>query len=199
MTEMPWRTVTRADPKANRVAKRHYNCQSPHSDQFVPPGRYLALYLETARTRAYWVTSWPFAEFTKHAWAGAWVCSAFRLEGGDPGDASSLIAPALAATCWQWRRDPVPSIEAWKITRRHDRSDIDPIRICMVTFVDPTKTRHKRDPGRCFRRAGFVEIGATKEEGLIALGLPVGDAPAPIAPIGAVEQFELDFSSTRTP
>jgi len=32
----------------------------------------------------------------------------------------------------------------------------------MVTFVDASKVRHKRDPGRCYRKAGFHHVGFTK-------------------------------------
>ena len=32
----------------------------------------------------------------------------------------------------------------------------------LYTYVDPRKTRHKRDPGRCFRRAGWRPCGETK-------------------------------------
>jgi hypothetical protein len=46
----------------------------------------------------------------------------------------------------------------------------------MITFVDTTKTKHKRDPGRCYRRAGFRPVGETKG-GLIALQLLPADMP----------------------
>jgi hypothetical protein len=74
---MQWRISDRADPEARALADRHYNRQKPGTPQFVPPGRCLVLVCD----KAFWVTSWPFAEYTKHAWAGAWVCSAFRNEG----------------------------------------------------------------------------------------------------------------------
>jgi len=32
----------------------------------------------------------------------------------------------------------------------------------LYTYVDPLKTRHKRDPGRCFLRAGWVHHGWSK-------------------------------------
>lgn len=51
----------------------------------------------------------------------------------------------------------------------------------MITFVDPSKVRHKRDPGRCFRRAGFVLVGLTKRRGLLVFQL-LGDAMAPAEP-----------------
>ncbi len=172
-----WELSDRFDPAARTIADRHYNRQKPGSPQFVPPGRCLVLKCD----RGFWVTSWPFAEYVRHAWAGAWVCSAFRLENGDPGEASALVVEALAVTAWKWAP---PSVKAWRIRRRHDRSDIESIEICMVTFVDEDKTRTKRDPGRCFRRAGFVDVGRTKG-GLIALGLPVESLPHPAAPIGS--------------
>lgn len=83
-----------------------------------------------------------------------------------------------------------PSVPAWRVTRERDRSHVAPTAICMVTFVDRDKTRAKRDPGRCFRRAGFVDIGETRG-GLVALGLPVDAMPAPVAPIGSQTELAL--------
>jgi hypothetical protein len=125
--------------------------------QFVPPGRCLVLL--TADADALWVTSWPLAEYVQHAWAGAWICSAFRNESRSL--SSDLITAAVAATRARW-----PEVPA----------------LGMVTFVDATKTRRKRDPGRCFRRAGFKHVGFT-QGGLYALQLLPGEmsAPAPAA------------------
>jgi hypothetical protein len=150
---MSWR----ADPHARAIADRHYNRQAIGAPQFVPPGRCLVLTTDTAL----WITSWPFAEYVKHAWAGAWVCSAFRNEGAVL--SSELITAAVAATRWQW--PDVPDLG-------------------MVTFVDPSKVRRKRDPGRCFRRAGFEPVGYTGS-GLVALQLLPDGMPAPIPPDGA--------------
>lgn len=140
---MKWCASHRADPEAVRIADRHYNRQKIGTPQFVPPGRCIVLL--TACERALWVTSWPFAEYTKHAWAGAWVNSCFRNEGA--GLSSELIREAIAVTRWHWPDVPV---------------------LGMVTFVDPDKTRRKRDPGRCYRRAGFRHVGETKG-GLVTL------------------------------
>jgi len=63
---MIWRLSHRADQEARQIADRHYSRQKPGTPQFVPPGRCLVLVCDGA----YWVTSWPFAEFTKHAWGG---------------------------------------------------------------------------------------------------------------------------------
>ncbi len=159
---MSWR----ADPRAREIADRHYNRQSIGADQFVPPGRCLVLFT----VGAFWVTSWPFPEYVKHQWAGAWVCSAFRNERPDLYLSSELVLEAVAATRWYWPQVPP---------------------LGMVTFVDPTKTRTKRDPGRCFRRAGFVEVGRTKEDDLVALQLRPQDMPPAEAPLGAQWRLAL--------
>jgi len=130
---MRWRESWRADPVARRIADGHYSRQNPDSDQFVPPGRCVVLVIPDV---AYWVTSWPFGEYVKHAWPNAWICSAFRNV--VPTERSSdLITEAIAATRFYWNAPPEG----------------------MITFVDPKKTRHKRDPGRCFRKAGFHVSG----------------------------------------
>lgn len=155
---MRWQLSNRADPVAREIADRHYNRQKVGAAQFVPPGRCLVLVIPG---EAFRVTSWPFAAYVKHAWPGAWVCSAFRNERRDLHLSSELISEAVAATRWRWPEVPP---------------------LGMVTFVDPGKTRRKRDPGRCFRRAGFLEVGATKG-GLVALQLPEDLMPPAVAPI----------------
>ena len=151
---MIWRESWRCDPRARALADRHYNRQSVGAADFVPPGRCLVLYADTAEGQAFWVTSWPFAEYVKHEWAGAWICSAFRNEGAAL--SSSLISEAVAATRWKW-------------------PDVPPLG--MITFVDRSKVRRKRDPGRCYRRAGFEVCGETKG-GLLALQLSPERMPA---------------------
>ena len=111
------------------------------------------LHAETDTGRAFWVTSWPFAEYVRHAWPGAWVCSAFRNEGA--GLASELIRDAVAATRGYMGEPP---------------------ELGMVTFVDRRKVRGKRHFGYCYRMAGFVECGETKG-GLLALQLKPEDMP----------------------
>ena len=147
---MSWQLSNRFDPHAADLADRHYSRQTIGSPQFVPPGRCLVLY----QPHAYWVTSWPFAEYTKHAWAGAWVCSAFRNEGA--GLSSELIREAVAHTLHRWPNPP---------------------ELGMITFVDRDKTRPKKNPGYCFLRAGFEPVGKTKG-GLVALQLLPDAMPA---------------------
>lgn len=147
----------RADPLARVIADRHYNRQSVGAEQFVPPGRCLVLWMP----KAFWVTSWPFAEYVKHAWPGAWICSAFRNEGA--GLSSELIREAIAATRFKMGVPP---------------------ELGMISFVDPDKVKHKRDPGRCFIKAGFKLVGETKG-GLLAFQMLAGKMPEPDAPLGA--------------
>jgi hypothetical protein len=147
---MIWCLSHRADPLAKVLADRHYNRQNRFSAQFVPPGSCLVLLSECGR--AFWVTSAPKAEYVKHAWAGAWVCSAFRNEGA--GIASDLIRAAVACTLWHYGLPPP---------------------LGMVTFIDrakvrPTMVRGSPTWGRTYRLAGFEDCGETKG-GLLALRL----------------------------
>lgn len=158
---MIWRLSDRADPAARVIADRHYNRQKPGTAQFVPPGRCLVL---TAPGPCLWVTSWPLAEYTRHAWAGAWVCSAFRREGGDA-RASDLICDAVAVTRWRW--PDVPDLG-------------------MITFIDrrrvrPTRVRGRDMYGWTYLRAGFEVAGETAG-GLLALRLAPADMPDPAPP-----------------
>ena len=154
---MTWAMSHRADPQALPMADRHYNRQKPGTPQFVPPGRCLVL----KAPAALWVTSWPFAEYVRHRWPGAWVNSLFRREDGPV--ASVLIREAVAATRWYYGNPPA---------------------LGMVTFIDRDKVRRKRDYGRCYLRAGFRADGETVG-GLLAFRLWPEDMPEPEAPLGS--------------
>lgn len=156
---MNWALSWRADPRARALADRHYNRQSVGAPNFVPPGRCLVLLTEDVG--ALWVTSWPFAEYVKHSWAGAWVNSLFRRERGAL--ASELIRAAVAVTRWRWPEIPP---------------------LGMVTFVDPAKVEAKRQPGWCYKKAGFRKVGRTGS-GLDAWQMTPSDMPAPSPPSNA--------------
>lgn len=163
-----WRQSWRADPAALPLADRHYNRQKPGTAQFVPPGR--CLVLVHVDGHSLWVTSWPFGEYVKHRWPGAWVCSVFRREGGER--ASEMIRAAVAAT-------------------RHRYGDPPPLGL--VTFIDrsevrPTKVRGRAVWGWTWLRAGFEEDGETAG-GLLAFRMRPESVPAAEAPVGA--QFDL--------
>jgi hypothetical protein len=153
---MRWFKSNRFDADVLPLADRHYNRRKVGSPQFVPPGR--CIVFKTRDLKAVWTSSWPYAEFVKHAWPGAWVNSLFRNEGA--GLSSELIREAVAATraCWP----AIPDLG-------------------MVSFVDAKKTRHKRDPGRCYRKAGFRHVGFTKG-GLYAFQMLPAEMPEAIQP-----------------
>jgi len=134
-----WRISHRADPRGCEIADRHYNRQKIGSPQFVPPGRCLVLISD----QALWTTSWPFAEYVKHDWAGAWVNSLFRKE--CDGKASEWITSAISHTRFLWE---APELG-------------------MITFVDPRKVpgtmvRGERVYGFSYAQAGFQHVGFTK-------------------------------------
>jgi hypothetical protein len=148
-----WQPSWRADPRGALIADRHYNRQVIGAPQFVPPGRCVVLRHDDD---ALWVTSWPFAEYVQHEWAGAWVNTLFRHETDRL--ASELILEAVAHTLDVWPHPP---------------------ELGMVTMIDPTKVRPKRDPGRCYLRAGFRHAGWTRERGYRVLQLLPEDMPTP--------------------
>lgn len=147
-----WQPSHRADVRAVAIADRHYNRQKIGSPQFVPPGRNICFRHDDD---ALWVTAWPFAEYVRHAWAGAWVNCLFRNESDRL--SSELIAEAVA----------------------HSRAHWPPPALGIVSFVDADKTRRKRDPGRCYRRAGWTHVGFTKG-GLYAFQQMPADMPDPV-------------------
>lgn len=157
-----WQLSDRADPLTRPLADRHYNRQSIGSKQFVPPGR--CLVLRTPEADAFWITSYPFAEYVRHAWAGAWVCSAFRNESSHL--SSEMIREAVAITQTVW-----------------ETPDLG-----MITFVDAGKVRRKRDPGRCFLHAGFKLVGKTKG-GLLAFQMLPNEMPEPMEALGMQQQI----------
>ena len=154
-----WQQSNRADARIAALADRHYSRQSKGSRQFTPPGRVLVL--RTPDLTAAWATNWPYAEYVHRLlYPAAWVCTLFRREADCPYLASELISEAVAVTRWYWGDAPPEG---------------------MVTMVDPGKVRRKRDPGRCFRRAGFVPVGTT-QSGLLVLRLAPEDMPQPVTP-----------------
>lgn len=164
---MQWAESWRADPVARVLADRHYNRQKVGADQFVPPGA--CVVLRTLAGDAYWVTSLPLAQYVKHEWAGAWVCSAYRREGVAP-LASAAIAEALAVT-------------------RHLKGDPPPLGI--VTFIDPRIVPGflRRSPtgpllewGYSYFKAGWRYAGWTKG-GLFARQLLPAEFPEAAPPL----------------
>lgn len=165
-----WQPSHRADPLALPIADRHYNRQKPGTPQFVPPGRCVVVrHMIGDKAGAVWVTSWPLAEYVKHAWPGAWINSAFRKE-CDDAPASEFIRQAVAITRWHW--PDVPTLG-------------------MVTFIDPKHVKPRVIRSRPtwghsyfeYFEAGFRHVGYTKA-GLWAFQLMPADMPEAMRPGG---------------
>lgn len=166
---MIWQPSHRGDPFACDIADRHYNRQKVGSPQCAPPGSCCVLKALTPTGRAFWITSAPFAEYVKHDWAGAWVCSAFRNEGA--GQASEMIRDAVAASLWHY-------------------SGVAPA-LGVVTFLDreqvrPTMVRGKPVWGWTWLKAGFRHVGWTrrKRNPLMTFQMLPHEMPPPSPPIG---------------
>ena len=126
-----WQVRNKNDPAANALADRHYSRRRPGSGQIGPPGRKLVLV--TPCERAVWLTHWPAAALAMDG-LDAWRCSIFRNEGA--GLSSDLIRAAMELTAALWTGRPTAH-PGW------------------VTWIDTRKVRRKRDPGRCYLKAGW--------------------------------------------
>jgi hypothetical protein len=160
---MRWHLSHRASKAGVKIADRHYSRQKPGSPQFVKPGR--CLVLKMPADNALWVTSWPYPQFVKHAWAGAWENALFRNESVDV--ASELILEAVAATRAYYGGPPP---------------------LGMVTMINPLKVRPfvrggLPSFGWCYRKAGFRYVGQTQEGKLVFQLLPA-DMPTACPPHG---------------
>lgn len=178
-----WFLTWRADPVCRMLADRHYSRKTIGAAQFAPPGRNVTL--RTVAGDACWSTSWPLPEYVDHAFGDCWTCTLFRNESRVL--SSELIREAMAATAYVFDGEyPTGGF---------------------LTFVDPDKVRRKRDPGRCFLRAGFEVVGETKHRHLIVLrcaGAALSDPAEPLGQLtlGAVAELEelrgeVDHSEAR--
>lgn len=151
MAFLTWRPVSKADVHARELADRHYSRQTRGSPQFMPPGPTLVLLTHDARA------VWGVALNLDPMGTLRWRCTIFRNEG--PVRSSDLVREATALTFSLWRSEhgELPSVP-------------------LTTEVDPEKTRRKRDPGRCFLRAGWTSVGpivrAKRKEQLVRLIAP---------------------------
>jgi hypothetical protein len=173
---MRWRVSHHFDPPAVALADRHYSRVRPGTPQFMPSGRKFVLV--TPEGDAVWGSSYQVSyDGIHYAWYSgvrdAWVCTIFRNE--SPHLSSELVREAIAATMFAWGEPPPDGF---------------------MTFVDAERVRRKRDPGRCFIRAGFRREGETKG-GLVILRLALEDFPAADPALGAHAAFVVP--PVRTP
>lgn len=140
-----WEQVRRNDPRARALADRHYSRQTVGANDFMSSGRVLVLLSLDERA------VWGVIENLDPAGAARWRCSIFRNEGSRR--SSEMIREATSLTFAFW-----------------DRHYSGRPRVPLTTEVDPSKVRRKRDPGRCFLRAGWRTVD--ERRGLIVLQAP---------------------------
>lgn len=133
-----WIPIKDGDPTAMAIFLRHYSARRRRKVfQFIGPGEKEVYITADARALLAW------RKFISDSGETGVNCCIFRNEGTASGRSSDLINLACVMA---WER--------WPGER-------------LYTYVDPGKVRHKRDPGRCFLRAGFSICGKTKSGKLI--------------------------------
>ncbi|HEY2592521.1 MAG TPA: hypothetical protein VGK33_01320 [Chloroflexota bacterium] len=140
LAEGNWLAVTRTDPRAFAMYRRHYSAEknaraSGRSNTNVAgPGETMVLLTEACDALFVWMHN-TVARFDGQLGVN---CAVFRNEGSVLSSDLVREADELA-----WRR--------WADYPRH------------FTYVDPSKIRRKRDPGRCFLKAGWRACGLSAE------------------------------------
>lgn len=151
-----WQLSHRFSPAAARFADRHYSRQKIGSPQFVAPGSPLVLFIGNP-IAAMWVTLKQ--QFIDHAWKNCLANVFFRNESGEL--SSTMILSAVAVSRWKFGDPPADG---------------------MITFVDASKVKHKRDPGRCYRKAGFTHIACLTKTRKLVFQLAPGQWPEAAPP-----------------
>jgi hypothetical protein len=138
-----WILVRDGNVTAMHLFLRHYTARANRKQfQCVGPGEKMLLLTPDARAFFAW------RKFKSDAGELGVNCAVFHNEGSSAGRASDLI---VAADRLAWER--------WPGER-------------LYTYVDASKVRHKRDPGRCFLRAGWRQCGVTASGLLVFECLP---------------------------
>lgn len=143
-----WFRVDKFDRRAAALADRHYSRQSVGSDQCLAPGETLLMLTPD------WLATWGVVHNFDpgHDDTRRWRCSIFRNESTSLSSALIIVATDATFDYWPRRYRRVPDVP-------------------LSTEVDPHKTRRKRDPGRCFRRAGW-ELWRKNSRGLYLFVAP---------------------------
>jgi hypothetical protein len=145
MIDGHWLSVRRNDPRAFALYRRHYSAIKnmrlwrARETNFLGPGECLVLLSCCGRA----VFAWQRNTVERYDRQAGVCCTLFRNEGA--GLSSDLIREADELA---WQRWP---------GERH------------FTYVDDAKIRRKRDPGRCFRRAGWRVCGRNADGRLTIL------------------------------
>lgn len=132
-----WRVVSKCDRFAAAFAAPHYSIATPLAAELGPPGQKIVLMGEDGK--ALWGSHRPapWAKLKRMDGFKGHSCFIFRNNGGP--QSSGIIREAVAITAIEWNLAP------------------------FITYVAIDKVRRKRDPGRCFRKAGFRAVAIKKK------------------------------------
>jgi hypothetical protein len=139
-----WLSVKRTDFRAFELYRRHYSAKknaayrTPGNTNVTGSGETLVLLTQLCDALFVWLHN-TVERLDKQIGVS---CAVFRNEG--PTLSSDLIREADDLAWQRWPDEP-----------RH------------FTYVDPSEIRRKRDPGRCFLRAGWRKCGQSAEGKLI--------------------------------
>ncbi len=141
-TDSPWIPIRDGDATARAIFHRHYS-RYVYGDgrkpaKIIGPGEYMLLITQDALALFAW------RKFRSADNQTGINCAIFRNEGTSAGRSSDLIRAAMELCLVRW-----------------------PEENRMYTYVNARKVRHKRDPGRCFLKAGWRQCGVTKSRKLL--------------------------------
>jgi hypothetical protein len=144
MVDGNWLAVKRTDKRAFALYRRHYSAKKnlPYrhvgNTNVTGSGETMVLLSQLGTALFVWLRNTVERLDHQHGVN----CTVFRNEGA--GLSSDLIREADDLAWQRWTDEP-----------RH------------FTYVDPKQIRHKRDPGRCFLKAGWRKCGVSAEGKLI--------------------------------
>jgi hypothetical protein len=144
-----WHQVSKCDRTAICFAAPHYSIAKPLSAELGPPGQKIVLFGEDGK--ALWGSHRPapWAKIGRMDGFQGHSCFIFRNDGGP--QSSGIIREAVAITAIEWNLAP------------------------FITYVAIDKVKRKRDPGRCFIKAGFLRVSTktkTKHGPMLRLEMP---------------------------
>ena len=144
-----WQRVTKFDPRAARLADRHYSRRKIGSPQFMPPGETVVLLTLDERAVWGWWRPHPASGIKAMNGLDGWTCTIFRNESA--ARSSDLI---LAAEKF---------LLDLGITVGKDG---------FITYVWDKKVR-STNPGYCFKKAGWKVCGRSVDGRKTLLMKPV--------------------------
>jgi hypothetical protein len=139
-----WIRVNKSDPVACALADRHYSRRKIGSPQFMPPGQTIVLLRAEGFVTGDALFGWwrpdPSSGLRAMNGLDGWTCTIFRNE-------SAVLSSELILAA-----EPAMSDFGY---------DVGPDGL--LTYVWDAKVRHKRDPGRCFRKAAWHVCGRSAD------------------------------------